>query len=354
MKPKDKSLDPGMKKLASDKLVHDYMSSDEFKKHAAGDTDYLGNLPGPVSAGTWVRFNETGTNLLGENHTQVTLKNVVPAVGSRNFIYEPFAVDDMSESPKLRAAYEKVNKGRFKELGVAQVKDKQQFGAESLFPKMGYALNLLIPYLTQNRNLDDLKEGAYTGRPLQQYLKIAWGHGKDVAATVKQRRKTAQQVPPALQELAGTYESAKADLNSFIKKLPVAGYLGDALDTPAGKDLREPLLRFSKAFVAAMLERAGADTALTDEEREALRSMDTGSQPTNEVVFSKWRNLHFSHAVRKAVERGVRYAGMGNLHLKYLLDEGLPPGSQPHDMTGKALAEFEALTKKLASSVKSP
>jgi hypothetical protein len=82
--------------------------------------------------------------------------------------------------------------------------------------------------------------------------------------------------------------------------------------------------------------------------------MGTGSQHENEAIFSKWRNLHFSHAVWDAVKRGVRYAGMGRLHLDYLVAEGIPPNSHPYDMTGKELAEFEALTNRLASSVKSP
>jgi hypothetical protein len=352
--PKDKSLNARMKALAADKLVHNYTSSDEFKDHAAGKTDHLGNLPGPASTGTWARFNETGTNLLGENHTEVTLEHVVRAVRSTSFIYEPFSVDAMPKGSKMRAAYEVENKKRFKDFGVAKVKDKQQFGAESLFPKMGFGLNLLIPYLAGTGQLGDLRAGAYVGQPVQRYLKIAWGHSKDVAAKVKQLKKAAGQVPPAFEELGRVHESVKAELNPFIKALPVDGYLGDALDTTAGRKLLGPLLQFSQAFVAAMLERASTDTDLTEKERKDLGSMGTGSQHKNEAIFSKWRNLHFSHAVWDAVKRGVRYAGMGRLHLDYLVAEGIPPNSHPYDMTGKELAEFEALTNRLASSVKSP
>lgn len=70
--PDDKKLDSKMKALAVDKLVHNYTSQAEFRNHAAGKTDYLGNLPGPASSGTWVRFDQTGTNLLGENHTHTS------------------------------------------------------------------------------------------------------------------------------------------------------------------------------------------------------------------------------------------------------------------------------------------
>lgn len=119
---------------------------------------------------------------------------------------------------------------------------------------------------------------------------------------MKQLKKAAEQVPPAFEELGRVHESVKAELNPFIKALPVDGYLGAALDTTAGRKLLGPLLQFCQAFVAAMLERASTDTDLTEKERKDLGSMGTGSQHENEAVFSKWRNLHFSHAVGDAVK----------------------------------------------------
>jgi hypothetical protein len=72
------------------------------------------------------------------------------------------------------------------------------------------------------------------------------------------------------------------------------------------------------------------------------------------AAFGKWRNLHFSHAVRDAVAKGVRYAGMGREHLKYLIAEGLPAKSRGYDMVAKDLTDFETLTKNLAATAKNP
>ena len=351
VKPTEPSLDPAMKAFAADKVVRDYGSDAEFKAHAAGKTDYLGNLPGPASKGTWVRFSPTGTNLLGENHTQVTLEEVVRAVGSTSFIYEPLSVDTMAPGSSMKAAYETENKDRFARMGVAGVADKQQFGAESLFPKMGYGLNLLVPILSSGK-LDDLKPGAYVGQPAQRYLKIAWGYSKDVGADIAALKAAKKKVPKELKDLQKLQKSLSGQLDGFLTSLVVDAYLGDALDTPAGKKLIPALITFCQRFVSAMLARAATDDALSNTERTDLKAMKKGSNSEKQGVFDKWRNLHFSHAVRDAAKRGVRYAGMGRAHMDYLIAEGIPANSRTYDMTGKDIADYDQLTKNLAASVK--
>jgi hypothetical protein len=220
---------------------------------------------------------------------------------------------------------------------------------------MGFALNLLVPL--DAGKLDDLKAGAYLGQPAQRYLKIAWGYSADVAAQVKQlktaSKKGSKKPPKALDDLANVHETVKDKLDGFITALPVDGHLGDALDTPAGRKLLAPLQQFIEAVIAALLERTSTDTALTDKERKDLGSMAKVSQIERDAVFYKWRSLHFSHSVRAAAKRGVRYAGMGKDHLVDLIAEGIPPNTHTYDMTSTGvLADFEALTNKLAASVK--
>jgi hypothetical protein len=45
-----------------------------------------------------MRFEPTGINLLGEDHTKVSLDKVLPVVGSTSFIYEPFAADTLADN----------------------------------------------------------------------------------------------------------------------------------------------------------------------------------------------------------------------------------------------------------------
>jgi hypothetical protein len=354
--PTEQGLDANMKALAGDNLVHSYFGQSEFADHAAGKTDYLGNLPdSSTSPGTWVRFSRKGTNLLGENHEQVTLEQVAPAVGSTSFIFEPFSTDVLTPGSAMEAAYDLETKDRYADFGVVGVADKRQFGAESLYPKMGFALTLLLPYFTgENSELDGLKAGGYVGKPTQRYLRIAWAHAKDVADEVAQLKAAKKVVPSQQKKLAKAFESTKANLDAFITALPVTGYLGDALDTQEGKAKLPALAKFTKAFIAAMLARIDSDTELTKEERKKLRKMDKDTLGEQSDVLDEWRNLHFMHALADAVARGVRYAGMGRNHLVYLEDKGLPAGSHAWDMVGQDIADFEFLTKILAASAQSP
>jgi hypothetical protein len=350
----DPALNPAMQAFARDNLVRSYTDRAEFQAHAAGTTDYLGNLPGPAGTGTWVRFSPTGTNILGENHTQVTLEHVVRAVGTQSFVYEPFSTDALAAGSQMRTAYETENAQRFRDFGVAHVADKRQFGGESLYPKMGFGLNLLLPYLAGTGNFGPLKAPGYTGQPVQRYLKIAWAHTKDVAAKVAQRRLRWPRPSREIRAMLREYRASQAQLDAFITGLPVDGHLGDALDTVAGRPLVPSLRAFCEAFVAAMLARATSDTALTRRERRHLRAMPKTSRENKDAVFSDWRNLHFAHATVVAAQRGVRYAGMGRLHLDYLTGVGLPPNSHSYDMTGSAIARFEAETHRLAARATVP
>jgi hypothetical protein len=349
-------LDPQMKAFAADKVVRHYRSMAEFKDHAAGKTDYLGTLPASSSSpGTWVRFEPTGTNLLGEDHTLVTMEDVAAAVGTKSFIYEPFATDDLSSQPAMKAAYETENADRFKRFGVDSVADKRQFGGESLFPKIAVGFTILQSYVNGSKKLSELRTGpGYVGQPVQRYLKIAWGYATDVAGQVAQLKKAKKTVPSDRKQLAAAFADTKGDIDAFIKALPVDGYLGDALDTVDGKKKLPALSKFCQAVIVSMTARMEADTGITAAERTQLKRLPRGTETERGAAFGKWRNLYFSHAVRDAVARGVRYAGMGLNHLDYLKAEGLPPKSRAYDMAATDLSDFQTLTNNLKNTAKSP
>ncbi|WP_258725404.1 hypothetical protein [Cellulomonas sp. NS3] len=348
--PTAPGLDPAMAALASDARVHDYQDEPELRAHAAGTTDHVGNLPGPVSAGTWVRFPRGGTSLLGEDHTLVTLDQVVRAVGSTSFVHETFAVDAMTPGSALATEYAALKGPELATFGVAGSANPQQYGAESLFPKLGYALNEVVRYL-RDGNLAPLKAGGYVGKPFLRALRTAWAHSADVAAQVAALRAQRGRVPRPLGQLARAYTRALPTLGAFVHGLPPTGYLGDALDTPAHRPLVAPLGRFCGTFVAVMLARVGTDTGLPVGERAHLAAMPRATQAQRRTVLSEWRDRYFTHTVTAAVARGVRYAGMGSLHLDYLRQRGLPNGSHAFYMNGAHLAAAEQLTQARAGSV---
>ncbi len=118
-----------------------------------------------------------------------------------------------------------------------------------------------LPYFSGAGKLDDLKAGAYVGQPAQRYLKIAWGHGKDVAGDVSKLKATKMAVPVVLGSLEAAFQATKGDLDAFITGLPVDGYLGDVLDTPSGKKLLPALAKFCTALVSAWMLSAEAGEA---------------------------------------------------------------------------------------------
>jgi Domain of unknown function (DUF4157) len=348
----DKSFTPEMKSMVSDPKVRNYTAQDEFTKHAGKQTDYLGNL----TNGTWLRFSPAGTNLLGETHTKVTLEDVLPAVGSKSFIYEPISSDTMTAGSSFKSAYETENQDRFKKFGIEKEPDKKPFGAESLYAKMGFNMTELIPFFDGTYPVSSLTTGNYFGQPAQRYLKIGWGWSKDNKLETEAKLKAKQAVPPKFSALATVHAKLEGKLDPFITSLPVDGFLGDALVKKGNDVLLAPLLEFSRAFTDAMVRVAAADLSsrLSMGQRAAYAGSSAVSDTDKDKLFTDWRNFNFEDNVKAATKRGVRYAGMGQLHLNYLVAAGLDKNQHPFEMDGKDIAAFTALTDKLKKAAKKP
>src|ERR1700720_1745613 len=176
-----------------------------------------------------MRFSPAGLNLLGEEHTKVTLEDVVPAVGSKSFIHEQLSSDVLTAGSELKKTYERENEALFKQLGIEKEKSKEQFGAESLFPKIGFALTTAIPYFEGKEAMGDLEKSGYVGKPIQRYLKIAWAYSKDNKQAVLKKQKAKEKSPPKLEALATVHASVEAKLDRFITSLVVDGFIGEEL-----------------------------------------------------------------------------------------------------------------------------
>jgi hypothetical protein len=357
VKRTEPTLTSAMKTMVKDKKIRNYDSLTEFKDHSSKGTDYLGSL----ADGTWLRFNPTGTNILGENHTEITLEKIVHAVGTTSFIYEPFSSDNLAPGSQIKAAYEKENKARFKSFGINKKTDKQPYGAESLFPKMGYGLTLALPYFQKTSPIADLKSGPgkYTGQPIQRYLKIAWAYSMDNVQSVAALKKASQPVGAKMDALATLHAALNSQLNEFITKLKVDGFIGDPLSRKKNAALFAPLAQFAQAFTDAMIEMAAteASSRLPAAKRtDLLKPTTTASNAEKDTIFSDWRNFKFEDSLNDAITRGVRYAGMGNLHLDHLTTAGLPPNTHGFDMTssGAEMTGFKALTTKLKGAAVKP
>lgn len=347
----EKDFNATMKKWVSDSVVRNYTDVAEFKKHAEKQTDYLGNLK---KDGTWLRFSPTGMNLLGEKHTEVVLEDVVPVVGSKNFIHEQLAADVLTAGSNVKKVYESENKQLFKTLGIEKEKDKELFGAESLFPKIGFVMTLAIPFFEGKEPMSGLQKADYVGKPVQRYLKIAWGFSKDNKVAVEKKQKAKEKVPPKMEALATVHGSVAGKLDKFITSLVVDGFLGDELVKKKNAALLAPLAEFAQACSEAMVEMAATEKSsrLSEADRKKLSGAKSTSEADKMKLFSQWRDFLFEDNVKAAAARGVRYAGMGQAHLDHLVAVGLPKDQHPFEMAGKDITAFRDLTDKLKKAAK--
>ncbi|HEX3045641.1 MAG TPA: hypothetical protein VHY08_12855 [Bacillota bacterium] len=367
----DPSWSPEMKSMVADSLIRNYVSEDEFKNHAAKNTDYLGNVPATAKAsvGTWLRFSPTGINILGERHTEVQLHDVIPAVGTKSFIDEQLSSDVMADSSSMKKAYLEENEPAFKRFGIEKELDKRKFGAESLLAKMGFGLIMAMPYFQKKESIDDLKSkpGYYSGQPVQRYLKIAWGYSKDNLITVAYLNSVIASLPSLsgivlkgvllpFFMLATIHQLVAAQLDPFITSLAPEGYLGDTLGLPGNAGLFDPLAKFARAFTEVIVEIAALDPSsrLSDPERKKLLFGPSISETEKMKLFSDWREYSIEDNVKAAAQRGVRYAGMGRNHMMYLITAGLPTNAHTYDMVAKDILAFEALTQKLKKKAVKP
>ena len=311
-----------VKPYVSDGVVREFTDWQEAREFAANGTDYIGNLPGPEETGTWLRFSDTGLNIVGEEHDYVTLDQTTRAVRSTNFIDEQFASDVLSDGSHFKAAYLAENTAMLLKFGVnpATMPDLKVVGGESLLPKIADTVAELVPYFNRTSPMWDMTEAsdAYIGKPDQRYLKIGWGWAKDLAGHADTEAK---------QTLAAVVAKHDALLDPFITGLPVDGYLGDALMKDIHADKYVPLLELCMAYVPAMVELAYHDPGLSGTERDDLKKMPLTTVLQQQKMFGRWRNLYFAKAVENAAARGVRYAGMGDYHRAWLQKKGRVPAT---------------------------
>ncbi|MDG4831478.1 hypothetical protein O7627_19455 [Solwaraspora sp. WMMD1047] len=332
------------KPYVDDDVVREFVDWDEARAFAARTTDHIGNLPGPAEPGTWVRFDQAGLNIVGEEHDYLSLEQTVAAVRSNRFIYEQFATDVLAAESEFKKAYLVENTALLSQFGVDLLGELTLVGGESLLPKIADTVAELVPFFDKTADMKEMTsgEGRYWGQPDQRYIKIGWGWAKDLAGHAKTGAETL---------LVQAVNTHRAILEPFITGLPVDGFLGDPLVLDIHADKYAPLLELCQAYVPVMIERAHTDPGITGEEQQVLKEMPTGTVEEQQRMFALWRNLYFAKAVENAAARGVRYAGMGDHHRKWLQrNHRVPDNAHVHVVTRKYFKAVVERTGLLRSS----
>lgn len=301
-----------------DAVVRDFATWDEARAYEARTTQHIGNLPGPAEPGVWVRFDDRRLNIVGEDHTYVDMEQIAAAVRTRSLVYEPFGTDEMLVGGELKKLYLEENKARLEGFGIDLGEDLRPYGGESLLPKIADTVAELIPYFAGTSPMIDMTSGGgrYLGKPDQRYLRLGWGWAKDLVG----RHGTA-----AEKTLTDVVQAVNDLIDPFIAGLPVEGFLGDPLMSGHHDDKYEPLHRLCVAYVPVMIERAHTDGDIPEADRSTLRGMEIDDPEDLQEMFALWRNFYFAKATADAAARRVKYAGMGNTHRKWLIQEGRVP-----------------------------
>lgn len=339
--PQDATLDNNMKSYAADNQLRDYIDMHEFQAHASAATDHIGNLFTGPEPGLWVRFPEQGLNILGEDHTRVTLKDITPAVGTTNFIGERFASEDLSETPELQSVYEENTQSEYEQMGISQEFDKSRFAGEPLLIKTGYVLSHGMQFL-EPQGMMHLAADGYFGKPFQRYLILAWAWSKDNLRKLRESPDTANAVSAELQILASVHEALASDMDPFIDSLVPGDPLEFTLGRVAYAYMIPVIRQFSEAFTLAIVRMVAddANSGLNAGNRNYLRN-NVAPPIIREHALSAVRNEKIRQIVVRAAANNVRYAGYGFNHAQYLANENrLPANSQLIYLEQEAIPKF--------------
>ncbi|MBT0774329.1 hypothetical protein KIH74_35645, partial [Kineosporia sp. J2-2] len=269
-----------------------------------------------------------------------------------SFIHEAIPSDDLSASPRLRDVLKTGLSEQFRSLRVDPEGDWRQFGGESIYPKMGWALSKIQGDIEEGGDFEDLHSPYWGARALEM-LRLAWSHALDLADD-ESLGAGESRLARAHQKLRG----ASAAVASFMGTFPSAAELGtlgqrllawrDRLEADAFEGVFLPALKaFIENFLVVMQARLGADGALDDEAKNEVIG-----QPDRESAFLRWRDWSIAAAAvqAQAPERGVQFLSVGASHARWLQQRSLIPGASYHYFTGGPLDHGTRLASLLEGS----
>lgn len=381
---KGEQLDPAQSKdekvqsLAADRTIRDFRSEAELQSFASQQTDYIGNVG---NENVWVRFKESGINLIGEDHGFITLKDVLAGVFALErgeWVYEGFTdMEDELHDRKEKKELHKTVKDVHEEHGLYNAykisRDQEvEHAAESILPRIGYLLSLMLANGKKDGKTPGKKELSFEEIPqynlevMTSGLKYAWEHGKDVVSEVEQLKEeqggcfcSGYKPPEKTKDLIKVIGKVSAQIGAFIEGMKYTTSLSDNLKAQ-GEDLHDSLVKFSEAMLDYLVFiKSQQNSGTSDGIRSKLQAAQTPGE--KHEAFADLRNERFQKLVssRKTSDeifgkKAIRYAGMGANHLDAFKDSewgdrkfDMQPGGYDYE---KFKAHTEALKQKVSDA----
>lgn len=207
-----------------------------------------------------------------------------------------------------------------RECGVKPgAKPVRSYGIEAFYPKIAFPLPLLVPHLAAQG--PRLPMSAYFGAVAHFAVRYLWAYAKDCRAGLDPIADggypSTGLIAQGEQRLADQVNRNQGKLEPFISRFKSGGNL--AVELARDDSALTELKSLVNAGIDLMFPRATDDTRFTKTERTVLSAAPRFTLAQQSTLFNRWRDLHFEKNVAAAIDRRVRYIGLGIEHVAHLV-----------------------------------
>jgi hypothetical protein len=340
---RQKKSGSGNKKLEEMRLDpkrHFYFNDEqEMQDYANGQTETIGY---EETKQTWIRIPNDKLLVLGENHSQTTLPDIVRATRTKKYIYEPYTEypqELLKQSKRLQQTSHKRNKEFDLKSGQGNEKSSSSHNAEKLLPK------LIIALLGVRKKVSEAVEDVSMNSKNQSARTFSMSAGKKRMNRILNRFGTGSATPQSKYERsqaelyylrvamlmaakAAKYQENTQDLwkehqdkfNTTAKQLKQGQELKDTefIQAIVKNDFTfDNFLQSFKDAADAELESSGEKEEFSEFEKnkKIVRSKNlTQEDQQDQEKFENMREFYMYKKIEKAKKDGYLLAGIGDAH----------------------------------------
>lgn len=288
--------------MMSDEKSRYFDSKEEMTQYAAGTTDKVGYVE---KTNTWIRIPSELT-VIGEDHTETTIADVVKAVGTDKFMYEGFTEHppEASDNPELEEAMKSRDAyvtDKFGGVGVGP--ESKNHRSESFYPKIVRALQ----GVTVNEFFYDVEGSSTEITYLAMAIRLASSaqEGSALYQTYMANEEMWKQT-------AATASSASMYKTPLVTAMKQAG--SSQLFTDFIRDLSE--------YAYSKIEQEQAAAPAEDKDAFAenwhVAKKDYDKDGSDIMKAEKARDFSMYQHIKKAQSDGYLLYGLGDMHLQRL------------------------------------
>lgn len=317
----DAALDP----MIADNVHRHFTSPQELNDFVGGQTDYLGSLGAGRS---WIRLNPNSLLVVGERHSETTMIDLVNAVSTSRYIYEPY-----NEIPGGRdAEFPNTTAENQTETGELQQRAGQANGEntnhhmEHLFPKVSYAL-MKIHDWHSNNSWDQHRGNGNAQYSIAERVAFYFGFGLRIAQDVHGQNQVQGANPTASEQALGNAWNANSGLwQAAIVNIDAHDHMGTVAQkheqgggtTQQIFDLSRLLMDYFHDDYVATVNPQGGDRTVVDDTQTAMNA-DNPNYGTMRNNINSWREQYMWRRVQEANNGNYILAGMGDAHRRNMI-----------------------------------